>query len=105
MNLAGWFLVLLVFGAKGEAPQLQKLLRWGDDSLLRQAVVEATKHIEKSTECSVIFGPGAVESLKVATYRFVRMGRPQLRLGPKQQYFAINAATIREQNLILINSE
>jgi hypothetical protein len=105
MNLAGWFLTLLVFGAKEEALQLQKLLRWTDDPLLRQAVDEAAAHIEKKTNCSLIFRPGAVEALKAAKYRFVRMGQPRLRLGPKPHYSVVNAATIREQNLILINSE
>src|SRR5262249_47254795 len=74
MNLAGLFLILLVFGAKGEVPQLQKLLRWSDHPLLRQAAVKAAERIEKKANCAAIFGAGAVESLKAANYRFVPMG-------------------------------
>ncbi len=104
MSLAGWFLTILILGAQSKAG-VQKLLRWSDDPDLRQAVVDAAEHVAKQKSCSKVFGPRAAETLKAAGYRFVPMGRPQLRMFPTPQYSVVNAATIHEQNLILINSE
>lgn len=93
------------YGEGGETIQLQKLLRWDEHPEIREAVMDAAQRVEKRRKCLGLFGPGAVDALKSANYRLVPAGPPKQQASPGMKYALVNAMTLREQKLIMINSE
>jgi hypothetical protein len=77
-------------------------LRWDDNDLIREGVVEAQKRLEK-IGCRHAVGADDATALLTANYRILPMGKPQLLSNGRVRL--LNATTIREAQLIIFNEE
>lgn len=77
-------------------------VRWDENEQIREAVMEAQRRL-KHHGCAKLFGQNASEILISATFSFLPLGKPQL-LG-NGTFHLVNAATIRENNTILLNAD
>jgi hypothetical protein len=77
-------------------------LRWDDNEMIRQAVVEAERRLEQP-RCRRVLGDEATQALLTANYRVFSLGKPQQVANGKFQLS--NATTIRELRLIVVNAD
>jgi hypothetical protein len=102
MDFVGRMALGCLFTLIMQQAALAQHLRWDDNEMIREAVLEAEKRLEQP-RCRRVFGDEAPQALLNANYRILPLGKPRLVGNGKFQL--MNASTIRDVRLIIVNAD
>src|SRR5262249_19066027 len=105
MARAAWMMIVaFLIPTFGQSAGPQDM-RWDENPMIRDAVKSAIHRLEKRPSCASLFGDSAAGALMSVRYRFVRMGKPRVVLGPRITLSVVAAETKRDINVILLNQD